>query len=263
MNILNIVILISMLLFTVSCSTTIDFHVPTQSFVTPEVVGRTLGGRAQATYSNSVKYRVARLEQASIFSSQINVSTEEGSTKDNIVNATFGLGLGNAVELYHRLYMDSASIWGAKLQLLGRDGETRSEGYKMAFFAGGGSGTVDEKTITATNGDGASRSYNAVLKVRGLEYGFSLGHRFNKNFLLYTSGTVREHKAKTELTSDSYDDLSIVGRSQMKQLSIGLTIDSSDKSIYVIAEGGWVELQWKDQKNSYDYALGASIGLRF
>jgi hypothetical protein len=113
-NMKKIISILAISTFLVSCSTTLDFHIPTQSYMTPEVVGKTLGFRAQGTYSNSVKYRLAKLEQAAIFSSQINVSTDEGSSKDNVVNATLGLGLGNSVELYYRSYSDSPSLFGVK-----------------------------------------------------------------------------------------------------------------------------------------------------
>ena len=48
--------------FLYSCSTTLDFHMPTQNFSSPEVVGKSLGLRGQGTLSNSTKFKVATLE---------------------------------------------------------------------------------------------------------------------------------------------------------------------------------------------------------
>ena len=256
-----ILLLCPLLLLLGSCSTTLDFHVPTQSFSAPEVLGESLAVSTQATFSNSTKYRLSRLEQSSIFSSQIDVSTEEGTTKDNILNFTGAVGLGNAVEATYRSYADSPNLVGAKVQLLGRDGVKKKEGLKLSLQAGYGTGEVDNKTLSSSNGSGTTRSYNAVLDIDAYELGGSFGYRLNEYFLPYLSYSFRSYDATGNLTSASFTDQTIRGRAKVQSTQLGLLM--SKNKLFIQFEGGHARSSWRGADERDDYTLGLSIGLRF
>jgi hypothetical protein len=231
--------------------------------MTPEVTGEAGSARAQATYSNSVKYKLASLEQAAIFSSNINVSTESGTNKDNILNLTAAVGLGNALELMYRSYRDSPDLFGAKVQLIGR-GEKDKEGLRLSLFTGYGASEVDNKSITATNGSGSSRSYQATLDIKAFEAGASIGYRVNKNVIPYLSYTFRNYEADANLTSDSYDNQSIKGTAKLNQASFGVQVNANTKQpIYTLLEAGYVKSTWAGADSREDYTLGASVGILF
>jgi hypothetical protein len=246
-------------LFT-SCSSTLDFHVPTQSFSSPEVVGETLGVTAQAAFSNSTKFRLARLEQAAIFSSQVDISTEEGTTKDNILNTSAALGLGNAVEATYRAYADSPNLIGAKVQLIGRDEGQKLEGIKLSLHAGYGSGQVDNKSLSASNGSGTTREYNSTLDIEAYELGSSLGYRLSETFMPYLSYNFLSYDAEGNLSSASFTDQTITGRAKVRSTQLGLLINKS--RFYLQLEGGHAKSTWRGADSRDDYTLGLSLGMR-
>lgn len=252
-------ILLCLLSFLVSCSSTLDFHVPTQSFMTPEVVGETLGFRGQATFSNSTKFRLASLEQRAIFSSQIDVSTEEGTSKDNVLNGTAGLGLGNAVELTYRAYADSPDLVGGKVQVWGRDGGKREEGLKASLFGGYGEARTDDDSLTASNLNNGSRTYKSTLDVKSYELGATVGYRINKFFLTYLSGNYRSSKAEGTLTSSSNPTVNLSNDAIVRSLQSGLQVNK--EKAYILLEGGYAKSIWKGLDPRDDYTLGISIGL--
>lgn len=258
---MRVILILGLLCFFASCSSTLDFHVPTQSFSSPEVVGKTLAVKTQASFSNSTKYRLARLEQAAIFSSQVNVSTEEGTTKDNVFNATLGLGLGNAVEATYRAYTDSPDLLGAKVQIVGRDGVKKNEGIKLSVFGGYGSGEVDNKTLSASNGSGTTREYNSVLDIKAYELGTSLGYRVNQYLLPYLSYAYRSYDSEGTLTSSGLSDQVINGRAKVQSAQVGILL--SKEKLFLQFEGGFAKSKWRDAEERDDYTLGASLGLQF
>jgi hypothetical protein len=225
------------------------------------VVGKTLGVKAQGTFSNSTKYRLARLEQAAIFSSQVNVSTEEGTTKDNVLNGSLGLGLGNAVEATYRAYTDSPDLIGAKVQILGRDGFKKKEGLKLSLFGGYGAGEVDNKTLSASNGSGTTRNYNSVLDIKAYELGTSFGYRVNEALLPYLSYTYRSYDSTGTLSSSGLANQIIDGRAKVQSAQFGLLL--SKNSFFLQLEGGYAKSSWRNADERSDYTLGLSIGLQF
>ena len=247
--------------FLCSCSTTLDFHVPAQVFMTPEVIGKTLGVRTQGDFSNSTKFQLARLEQSNIFSSQINVSTEQGTVKDNSLNLMGALGLGTFTEVYLRRYHDAPLFYGVKVQLIGSGEDKREEGYKFSVFGGYGSDEVDRKSITATNGSGGSRTYDAVLDIDAYELGATLGYRLSKKVLPYLSYSYRSFDASGDLTSPTEQDLMISGIADVKSVQFGTVIDI--EKTYCLIEAGYVQSKWRDSSARDDYSLGVSFGARF
>jgi hypothetical protein len=253
-----IINLLFALLFLSSCSTTLDFHVPTQNFMTPEVVGKSLGIRTQTTFSNTTKFRLAKLEQAKLFSSSIRISTEEGTTKDNTLNFTGGVGIGNALEVTYRSYRDSPDLIGVKAQILGRDGGKRQEGVKLSIHGGYGSSEVDNKTLTATDTSGTTRSYNSVLDVEGFEFGGVIGYRLSDKFLPYFSYNYRHFEANGNLTSDSFTNQSIDGVAKVQSLQFG--VDLTVNTLHILLESGYANSRWRELEQRDDYTLGLSIG---
>lgn len=255
---LTILLLPILLLGVSSCSSTLDFHVPTQNFQTPEVVGDTVGFRGQMTYTNSTKFLLAKLEQSTIFSSQIDVSTEEGTIKDNVLNFTAGLGLGNAVEVTYRAYSDSPDLLGLKVQILGRDGGKREEGVKLSVFGGYGAAEVDNSNLTASNLNGGTRSYNSTLDVKSYEIGTVVGYRFTSWFLTYLGLNYRGSEAEGNLTSDSYPNQVLRNDAIIRSAQLGFQLNSGEK--YVLLEGGFATSIWKGLASRDDYTLGLSVG---
>lgn len=254
----NLILALLYSTFLVGCSSTLDFHVPTQNFQTPEVVGDTVGIRVQSTFSNSTKFLLAKLEQRTIFSSQIDVSTEEGTVKDNVLNLLGGLGLGNTVELTYRMYSDSADLFGAKVQLLGRDGGKREEGFKLSVLGGYGKAEVDNSNLTASNLNGGTRTYNSTLDVASYELGFVGGYRFTSWFLLYLAGNYRSSEAEGKLSSATETDVTLKNDAIIRSAQLGLQFNNEQR--YILLEGGFAESVWKGLNNRTDYTLGLSIG---
>lgn len=255
---------LSLIFFTfliVSCSTSLDFHSPTQNFITPEVAGRTARLRGQIEYSNSTKFRMAELEQETIFSSQVNVSTEKGTTKDNILNGMLGVGLGNSVEVHFRNYSDSADILGVKVQLLGRDGGTLKEGVKASVFLGAGSSETDDDNLTASNLSGTTRVYRSTLNVSTVEYGAVVGYRFNQKVLTYLSLAKRDSEAEATLTSSEHSNLEINADATITNAQLGLQGNNDD--LYFLLEAGYARSKWQGLEARNDYSLGLGIGLFF
>jgi hypothetical protein len=257
----NVINFLLILLLLSSCSSTLDFHVPTQSFSSPEVVGETLGFSAQTSFTNSTKFRLASLEQSAIFSSQVDISTEEGTSKDNTLNGTAALGLGQAVEAIYRRYTDSPDLLGAKVQLLGRDGPKKNEGWKMTLHGAYGKGEVDNKSLSVSNGSGTTRVYNSVLDIKAYELGGSFGYRMNEYFLPYLSYNYRSYDAEGNLSSTSFTDQVINGRAKVRSTQLGILLNKN--KFFIQFEGGHARSSWRNAKDRDDYTLGLSLGLKF
>lgn len=210
------------------------------------------------TYTNSTKFLLAQLEQSTIFSSQIDVSTEEGTVKDNVLNLTGGLGLGNAVEITYRAYSDSPDLLGAKVQILGRDGGKRERGVKFSVLGGYGSGETDNSTISASNLSGGTRSYNSTLDVKSYELGAVLGYRLTNSFLVYLAANYRSSEAEGNLTSASFPDQVLRNDAIIRSGQLGIQVNKDEK--YVLLEGGFATSIWKGLASRDDYTLGLSVG---
>lgn len=243
-----------------SCSSTLDFHTPTQNFSSPEVVGKSLRVRMQATYSNSTKFELASLERNTIFDSSVDVSTERGSRKDNVLNGTGGIGLGNALEVTYRSYSDSPDLLGLKAQVYGRDGGEKKEGLKMSLLAGYGNAETDNDSLTVTRLDGSDqRTYNSTLDVETLELGAVIGYRINKTFLPYFAYNYRQSDAEGTLDSTLSTDVNIASKAKINSYQIGLQISS--QKLYLLFEGGYARSEWANLTPEDDYSLGFAIGL--
>ncbi|MEC7276779.1 MAG: hypothetical protein VXV96_10700 [Bdellovibrionota bacterium] len=248
-------------LFIFSCSSTLDFHVPTQNFSTPEVVGDTLDIRTQVTYTNSTRFELASLERDNIFSSSATISTEKGTTKDNVLNGNIGIGLKDFMEFTYRSYSDSPDLFGVKFQLVGRDQGEKKEGLKLSLLAGYGNSTTDNDTITATNGSGTTRTYTTKLDVESFEVGGVIGYRVNHWFLPYLAYNFRSSDAKGLLSSAVFTDVNLRNKAKVFSTQLGIQLNSQDS--YFLFEGGHNRSEWGGLEPLDDYTLGLALGLVF
>lgn len=243
-----------------SCSTTIDYQGSTNLYTTPEVAGETMGITGQLEFGNSTKFALATLEQAAIFSSQINVNANSGMSKDNVLSAQAALGLGEKFEVYYRALADSPDLIGGKFQIIGDGSIKKTDQFKLLVFGGYGPGMEDDEKFTATNGSGGTREYDSKLDVSMTEIGLSLGQRFKKNFIAYLTPFYREFKAEATLTSSSYPTVLINKRSIIRGCNLGIRFET-DTKFFINLEGGYAHSQYSSTVRRDDYSLGGAAGI--
>lgn len=245
--------------FLVGCSSTIDFHVPTQNFMTPEVEDDEFSFRTQLSFQNSTRFELASLERGDIFDDGSGlVDTEQGTVKDNLLTGMLGLGLSNTVEVFYRAYADSPDVIGAKLQILGRTGQP-TRGPKLAVWMGGGSSEYDNDTFSPSSLTGDTREYTYESEGFIYEVGVVAGFRLNSKVLPYLSAAFRRTLAESRLTSDTFENLTIKNQAIIKNVVLGLQT-RFDSGTYFMFEGGYASSEWKGIESRDDYSLGISIG---
>ncbi|MFA6236904.1 MAG: hypothetical protein WC635_06210 [Bacteriovorax sp.] len=252
--------ILALLFILTGCSTTIDFHGSTNIFTGPEVIGTTLGFNGQLGVGNSTKFKLASLEQKSIFSSQAVVNTDSGMTKDNNFNSHLGLGLGERFELYYRIMGDSPDPFGVKWQIVGDGVNKKSRGLKFLVFAGIAPKYSDKGTLVASNGSGTTRTYSADLEVSMSEFGASVGFRQGPLLMFYTTPFYRQYGAEAHLTSTSNPNLLIDKNAIVRGIAVGTMINFTPKTVINI-ESGYAHSQYSSSSQKDDYSLGASLGI--
>jgi hypothetical protein len=241
-----------------ACSTTLDFHGQTTNYLTPEAPGKTLGISAQLEYGNSSKFILGTLEQSNIFSSQINVNTDQALAKDQVLSGQIGVGILENFEVYIRSVSDAPDLIMLKAQLWGDPALTASEGLKIAIAAGVGSGE-DKDTISASNGSGTTRTYQSDMENEVREVGASLGWRFNKTVLVFLSPFYRNYDVSAVLTSDTFPRTEIKGKGIVRGSSLGAQFNS--ESAYLIVQAGYAHSKWSTEYRRDDLTLGGAIGI--
>lgn len=253
-------ILLLSVLLAASCSTTVEFEGSTNFFNPPEVAGETAGISAQIEFGNSTKFVLAELEQAAIFSSQINARTDQGMTKDNVITAQASLGLGEQFEVYYRALADSSDPIGFKYQFWGTGQNKKEEGFKAMLFAGFGPEKEDKEKLTASNGSGTTRDYDSLIELSMYEIGISLGHRFNPKFLAYILPYYREFDSHTVLSSTTYPTIEFDKKAIVRGANLGFKLDPVER-LFVIIETGYAHSQYSSSHQRDDYSLGGSVGI--
>lgn len=254
----NISILLALL--ATACSTTVEYQGSTNFYNAPEVIGRTGGVSAQVEYGNSTKFVLAELEQAAIFSSQINARTDQGMSKDNVFTGQAAIGLGEKFEAYYRALADSTDPVGFKFQFYGSSFDKKEEGFKALLFAGYGPESEDKEKMTASNGSGGSRDYDSEINLSLFEAGVSFGYRFNEQFIAYILPYYREFKSHSVLTSSSYPRIEFDKLSLIRGVNVGVKIDAVEK-VYVMFESGYAHSQYSSNSRRDDYSLGGAFGI--
>jgi hypothetical protein len=252
-------LLFFILIFISGCSTTVDFHGSTNTFTSPEVVGKTLGLSGQFGFSSSNKFVLSTLEQASIFSSQIVVNNNAGLVKDNNIQTQIGLGLLDNYEFYYRAMGDSPDPIGFKWQIIGDGYEKKSNGYKLLIFAGAAPSYNDKGSLIATNGSGTTRSYNTDLKVSMVEVGSSFGYRMNAHSIVYMTPYYRKYKADAVLTSTTNPTYNINKEPIVRGVNVGASFNT-DSNLVLMIEGGYSHSQYSSSQEVDDLAIGGSLG---
>jgi hypothetical protein len=79
----------------------------------------------------------------------------------------------------------------------------------------------------------------------------------------YISAVMREHDALANLTSESYDDLEIKGKANVRSLVLGAQLSPREDGAYFLIEAGGVSTKWRNSEKDTDYSLGASVGSTF
>jgi hypothetical protein len=205
---------------------------------------------------------LATLENKAIFSSQINVSTESGMVKDNNFNSQVGMGIAESFELYWRPMGDSPNPIGLKWQIFGSPSIKKEVGVKILVFGGQAlESGEDNDSITATNGQGVSKTYNSNLKVSMREFGASIGYRLNPNLLFYLTPFYRQYKAKADLTSPTYPTVNINKNAIVRGAAVGSTLTIN--IMFITAEAGYAHSQYSSIDQRDDYTLGGSFGFNF
>lgn len=247
------------LFFILSCSTTVDFHGSTNTFTTPEVVGKNFGLRGGIGLSNSTKFELGKLEQAAIFSSQVRVDSEAAMIKDNHLTTQIGLGLFENIEVYYRAFGDAPDPIGVKWQVLGSGFLKKEDGLKLLVFVGASPKYSEAGSLTASNGSGTTRTYNTSLDVTMMEAGLSVGYRANKNVVYYLAPFYRSFDAKGSLTNNSYATVDISKEPLIRGVNLGISLNS-DSNFFLTLESGYAHSQYTNSIEKDDYSLGGILG---
>ncbi|MDD0853362.1 hypothetical protein HBN50_09650 [Halobacteriovorax sp. GB3] len=250
--------LLLMVSFLTSCSTTVDFKIPSNRFHTPESSGRTLGGEVGIGYGSLQKYETAQIYNYYIFD-DVEADFTDSISRSSGIAAYAQLGVLERLDLYYNTAHDSADVFGLKYQFLGKAKEL---GHKMAIMLGYGNGS-ESKSSTNLVSRSDSRDYQADLDYDAYEAEILYGYRQTKNLLYYVNLNYSLYDTVTKLSSSSYEDESIRGIVRTVNTLVGIEIQESKEMLSIRIEGGIGRSKWEDRYSKTFYPIGFFGVLKF
>lgn len=240
-----------------SCTTTLDYNVPSNRFQSAEVSGRTLGGRVEIGGGRGNEYQLAQIYNVSIVNSTADLSTDQSISDTEALSLSMSLGVVERLDAYYYSYYDAADIFGLKFQFLG-DVTPDKEGHKLAIMAGAGSMGDDETTSVKL--DNPSKKYEGRIDLKAYEFSFLYTYRFTKNFATYLNLTHSIYKVTAFLKSDSETDFNIRGYTRTNLALVGIDLSTgSSKDVGVMVEAGYSRGAWQKKFYNEDIPLGLNF----
>ena len=248
-NILKILTLLFIAVLT-SCSTDIDYRMPSNRFQGPEAIGKTLGIRGDLTYKGGHKVNLAEVS-GDILSDTVDVNDESNIDRSRGLGLDGRLGILEPLDIFYSVSDDAPSVLGLKYQVLGAGGE----GVKLAVGAGYGSGKED-KIVRIGEAD-----FTVDLDLVSYEGFVSFGYRRNEFVMAYLTAYYSEYTVEASLDSSSANlDIDAYSRSSGVLGGIELSKGAEGDRTVLTIEGGYAIGKYKGLKDSGDFVYGFSLG---
>ena len=236
-----------------SCSSSVDFHMPSQRFLSPEASGELLKGSLRVGYHSSQKVVVL----ANTNTNPVDESSSIGGAAGISLGAN--LGVWDRIDLYARSYNDSPMVFGAKVQVLGGAGP-KEKGLKVSLAAGFGRASKEENNneIDLTNSE-VDSVVNADYDRN--DYSAQVGYRFNDRLLLYASVGKAEYETEGTVKQGSSTVLSYSEEGEQTDYSLGCLLSKNTFSIQL--EAGLSQGKWIDAGDEESLKYGGTLVLHW
>lgn len=240
-----------------SCTTTLDYNIPSNRFQTAEVSGRVLGGRVEIGAGRGSDYQLAQIYNASVINSTADLSKNQTISETKALSFSMSLGVLDRLDAYYYTYYDSADIFGLKFQFLG-DVTPDKEGHKLAIMAG--AGTMGDDESTSIKLDEPEKKYEGRIDLEAYEFALLYTYRFTRNFATYLNLTHSIYKVTAFLKNDSETDLNIRGYTRTNIVLLGVDLSTGpSKDVGVMIETGYSRGAWQKKFYNEDIPLGLNF----
>lgn len=239
-KILLLVSLLGLALIDIGCAH--SAYVPNTPHQIPVVSGRQWGGKVGFDFSTAA--------DVPIFSDLgANPPTrakgyEVGSMMGAGSSLVLGLGIFESVDLYY------TTGFGGRWQFYGKD---PAEPWKATLFLG----TMGGRSNGSTTGTEGSSDYRkAETKLRGVEYGTSVGYQQDANILWYGTVAYRDGRGETSIVN-SYGTFSSSDKFSLLSLVAGVNFGTT---WYFNAEVGTSAVDWENATSGPAFASSIGFG---
>lgn len=256
MQFVNVTLLSIFLILISSCSTTVDFEIPSNRFVTAEAGEELLNTNLGVYYGRSKNYELATLYGPTIFSNSTSYSEEHGIFDSVGLGYNIGVTLAKSVDVIIYDFHDAAFMVGGKWQFLG-EGKS-AVGHKAAIQLAVGSTSENDQTLNIQNQNKTTTNkYSATLDVEAFEATMLYSYRFNPYLLAYLNFTFSSYNTEAKLHGDSVSDenLSLDVISYISLLGLEIASDGK-KNTGLRVESGYVNSKTSDKQRANDIPLG-------
>lgn len=180
------------LVFASGCALTVLF--PGSLNQRPDVAGKTLGGDISIGLENFMEVTVFEDITSTPPLRTPPAGTGAAPTLKTVFPylpvVNYNLGVIPWMNIYY-----TGGHYGVKTQFLGARGQ---EGWKASVFAGYGTNNSSMSQVTCTGGN-----CSGEVKLKGLEYGLSIGHGFGKAAVVYITAGQQAGDAKSKIVQPS------------------------------------------------------------
>lgn len=254
---INILLTAAIVFLISSCTTTLDYNIPSNRFQMAEVSGKRLGGRVEFTGGRGTEYELAKIYNASVLNSTADVSTDQSAHDTKALGLNLSVGVLERLDAYYSSYYDSADIFGLKFQFLG-DVTPDKEGHKMAIMSG--VGTMGDDEATSVKLGEPEKKYQGRIDLKAYELALLYTYRFTRNFATYLNLSHSFYKVTAFLKSDTDVDLNIRGYTRTNIALIGFDLSTgSQKDVGLMVEAGYAKSTWQHKLKNDDIPLGLSV----
>lgn len=236
-----------------SCSSSVDFHMPSQRFLSPETAGGLLKGNGSIGRHASQKVVVLQNTNSNPVDQSSSINSAGGLALGG------DLGLFKRLDFYARAFNDSPLMLGAKFQFLG-DPDRTKPGIKVSVAAGYGSVEEEEKNdeFEIVNNEVESTVKADYTRV---DYSAHIGYRFNEHFMLYFSAGKADYATEGEVFQGGNSVLKYKEEGDSIDYNLGGVI--SKKSISILLEAGRSESTWQDATDKARMRYGGVLRYHF
>lgn len=229
-----------LLFLQVGCAT--KYLLPGNRFTTPE----SQGGQFNSSF-----------EFQQTVGNQLTADLQGGSTKDGVINNQvnrsaflFATSLFEQFDFTWSHTSSANSLFGVKYQFAGGSRASKSTGHKMAFAFGFGG--------NEHNAEGK----NAVkFELKGREFQYLYGFRYNEMFLLYSNFSYAKYSFSGDVSSRDPRLNNLKPSYETRILSIFPGIEFSINSFFTKLECGYQQLHTSYTKDQFHFLYGYSIGI--
>lgn len=251
------ILLFFLFLFT-SCATELDYRLPLNRMMTPETSGGGLKFHGKAKYVSTEKVTLGGIGD-SVFGDST-VSTEKAIRDVHSIGVAGNLGVHERVDLYLDSTYDTNTMFGAKVQLLGKGFESRENGTFLLSIAGGfGSGDGNEGALEI---DGSSAN-TGEMDVTSFEYMLSAGYRKDQKMMYYLTlyRSLHDIEASLKQNGVTLQNGSISGRAEMSAANVGVHMTNDEGNIFGQVEAGYGYAKYENSLKQHSISYALSIGI--